>query len=77
MKKIKLLVLPIIALLVTSCSSVRVTTDYDTQTNFNQYKTFAFYKTGIDKASISDLDKKRIMRAIEAELMAKGMTKSA
>ncbi len=55
---------------------MRVVTDYDTQTDFNQYKTFAFYKTSIDKAPISDLDKKRIMRAIEAELMAKGMTKS-
>ena len=77
MKKIKLLVLPIIALVIASCSSVRVATDYDTQTDFAQYKTFAFYKTGIDKAKISDLDKKRIMRAIESELMAKGMTKSA
>ncbi|CAM1368521.1 conserved exported hypothetical protein [Tenacibaculum sediminilitoris] len=77
MKKIKLLFLPIVALLITSCSSVRVMTDYDTQTDFNQYKTFAFYKTGIDKAQVSDLDKKRIMRAIETELSAKGMTKSA
>jgi transcriptional regulator NrdR family protein len=77
MKNLKLLFLPIIVLLITSCSSVRVVTDYDTQTDFNQYKTFAFYKKGIDKAPISDLDKKRIMRAIEAELAAKGMTKSA
>ena len=77
MKISKLLFLPIIALVITSCSSVRVTTDYDTKADFNQYKTFAFYKTGIDKAAISDLDKKRIMRAIETELLAKGMTKSA
>lgn len=77
MKRIQLLFLPMIALLITSCSSVRVMTDYDTKADFNQYKTFAFYKTGIDKATISDLDKKRIMRAIEAELLAKGMTKSA
>ena len=33
-------------------------------------------KTGIDKAEISDLDKRRILRAIEAELLAKGLTKS-
>ena len=77
MKISKLLFLPIIALVITSCSSVRVTTDYDTKVDFNQYKTFAFYKTGIDKATISDLDKKRIMRAIETELLAKGMIKSA
>jgi hypothetical protein len=60
----------------TSCSSVRVATDYDKQANFNDFKTFAFYKTGIDKAEINDLDKRRILRAIEAELIAKGFTKS-
>lgn len=63
-------------LLMTSCTSVRVASDYDKATNFNAYKTFAFYKTGIDKAEISDLDKRRILRAIEAELLAKGFTKS-
>ncbi len=77
MKITKLLFLPIITLLMISCSSIRVATDYDTKADFNQYKTFAFYKTGIDKASISDLDKKRIMRAVESELLAKGMTKSS
>ena len=50
--------------------------DYDSHTDFTKYKTFAFYKPGIDKAKISDLDKKRIMREIEANLIAKGMTKS-
>lgn len=71
-------VLPILMLfaLVGSCSSVKVASDYDKNANFNQYKTFAFYKTGIDKAEINDLDKRRILRAIESELMAKGFTKS-
>lgn len=77
MKINKFFFLPIIALIISSCSSVRVATDYDTKVDFNQYKTFAFYKKGIDKASVSDLDKKRIMRAIESELVAKGMTKSS
>lgn len=77
MKIQKLLFLPIIALIISSCSSVKVTTDYDTKADFNKYKTFAFYKKGIDKAPISDLDKKRIMRAVETELLAKGMTKSS
>lgn len=75
MKTLKLII-PLILLIITSCSSVRVSTDYDTKANFNSYKTFAFYKPGIDKAEISDLDKKRIMRAIETELLAKGMQKS-
>mgnify|MGYP000673679609 CR=1 FL=1 len=59
-----------------SCSTVRVTTDYDAKTDFTPYKTFAFYKKGIDKAKISDLDKRRILRAIEVEMLAKGFTKS-
>jgi len=65
-----------IALLFSSCSSIRVSTDFDDKANFESYKTFAFYKTGIDKASISDLDKRRILRAIETELLAKGLKKS-
>ncbi|XMO87399.1 DUF4136 domain-containing protein [Algibacter sp. AS12] len=70
--------LPVLVLLlvVSSCSSVRVAADYDKEATFSQYKTFAFFKTGIDKAEISDLDKRRILRAIEAELLAKGFTKS-
>lgn len=70
--------LPLLALLIvlSSCSSVKVAADYDKEAKFNDYKTFAFFKTGIDKAEISDLDKRRILRAIEAELLAKGFTKS-
>ena len=66
----------LIAVVTTSCSSVQVASDYDKNVNFNEYKTFAFYKTGIDKAEINDLDKRRILRAIESELLAKGFTKS-
>lgn len=70
--------LPLLAILfvVTSCTSVRVAADYDKNANFTTYKTFAFFKTGIDKAEINDLDKRRILRAIETELLAKGFTKS-
>ena len=76
MKTLKLLA-PLFLLILTSCSSVKVIADYDVETDFNQYKTFAFYKSGIDKAAISDLDKKRILRAIESEMLLKGYTKSS
>ncbi|MFD0963548.1 DUF4136 domain-containing protein [Pseudofulvibacter geojedonensis] len=59
-----------------SCASVRVSSDYDTEKDFNNYKTFAFYKTGIDKVEISDLDKKRILRSIDRVMQEKGFTKS-
>ena len=67
----------IIIFLLTSCTSVRVASDYDKNVNFDTFKTFAFYKTGIDKAEINDLDKRRIMRAIESELLVKGFSKSS
>jgi len=75
MKTLKFL--PLLLLFVfTSCTTIRVVSDYDTQTNFLKYKSFAFYKPGVDKAQISDLDKKRILRAIDATLSTKGMMKS-
>lgn len=78
MKNLKLLAIPVIAiLLLSSCTSVRVLSDYDKEANFNTYKTYAYYKSGIDKAQISDIDKKRILRAIDAEMTAKGFSKSS
>ncbi|TVZ28590.1 uncharacterized protein DUF4136 [Gillisia sp. Hel_I_86] len=69
-------VLLLLAVGMTSCSTVKVASDYDQKVDFNQYKSFAFFKPGIDKADISDLDKKRILRAIEEEMISKGFTKS-
>jgi len=60
-----------------SCVSVKVTTDYDSKTDFSTFKTFAFYKKGIEKVDLSDLDKRRILHAIEKQLLEKGMTKSS
>lgn len=76
MKAFKLLSIFIFIALFASCSSVKVATDYDKDVSFDNYKSFAFYKPGIDQAEISDLDKKRILRAIDLELKAKGFTKS-
>ncbi|WP_046746248.1 DUF4136 domain-containing protein [Kordia zhangzhouensis] len=76
MKTVKLLFPVVALLLVTSCVSVRVVSDYDKEADFNSYKTFAFYKTGIDQVEISDLDKKRILRSIEKELTDRGFVKS-
>ncbi len=78
MKTSKIWALPMLLFLLvaSSCTSVRVLTDYDREADFNSYKSYAFYKTGIDKAQISDLDKKRILRAIETEMNARGFVKS-
>lgn len=75
MKAIKSLPLLLLFALA-SCSSIRVYSDYDKKVDFSQYKTYAYYKNGIDKAEISDLDKKRILRAIDEVMAIKGFTKS-
>ncbi|MCF8714013.1 DUF4136 domain-containing protein [Joostella atrarenae] len=78
MKTIKLFSgMLLVALLMGACSSVSVATDYDRHVDFSKYKTFAFYKPGIDKAGISDLDKKRILRSIQYELQNRGYVLSA
>ncbi len=75
MKPLKFLPLFLLILL-TSCSAVKVNYDYDKNVDFNQFKTYAFQKSGIDKVEVSDLDKKRILRAIDEQMTAKGFTKS-
>ena len=74
--KITILPFLIVVLLLSSCQSVRVVTDYDKVAPFKTYKTFGFHKEGVDRAEVSDLDKRRILRAIETTLLEKGLTKS-
>ncbi|WP_019038117.1 DUF4136 domain-containing protein [Psychroflexus tropicus] len=76
MKIIKFTLLFFGILALTSCSTIQVASDYDREVDFSSYNSFAFFKPGIDKAEVSDLDKKRILRAIERELTLKGMVKS-
>jgi hypothetical protein len=59
-----------------SCSSVTVNADYDKTVDFTKYKTFAYMKEGINKLEISDLDKRRILRAVDEQMLAKGFVKS-
>ena len=59
-----------------SCNSIRVYTDHDSGMDFSKYKTYAFYKPGIDKVEISDLDKRRILKAIDKEMAGKSIIKS-
>ena len=41
------------SLSILSCGSIKVASDYDSDADFSNYKTFAFYKSGIDKVEIS------------------------
>ena len=62
--------------ILTSCASVSVNTDYDKKADFASFKTYAYSKNSIDKLEISDLDKKRILYAIDDAMPAKGFSKS-
>ena len=76
MKAIQLLLASLLFTMVSCGSMVSVNADYDKNVDFSAYKTYAYYKTGIDKVEISDLDKRRILNAIDQQMLAKGFTKS-
>ncbi len=59
-----------------ACSSIKVSTDYDREADFSKYKTY----TLTDDAKnllVSDLDRRRLVDAVESGLTAKGFTASA
>lgn len=71
----KLLFLSIILATAVSCSSVKVTSDFDTTANFASYKTYAFTDEALN-IQLDDLNKTRLLNAISTELAAKGFTKA-
>ena len=66
-----------ILLLTVSCSSIRVFADHDSSVDFSNYSSYAFFKPGIEEVEISDLDKRRILKAIEQQMETKGMQLSS
>jgi hypothetical protein len=76
MKSIQKLTMVLVLFLFASCASVRVASDFDKSVDFTKFKTYAYYKNGIDKVEISDLDKKRILRSIDEVMASKGFVKS-
>ena len=75
MKNITLILALFSFVLITSCNAVNVTTDYDRSANFTSYKTYSFHEKGLQKLSINDLDKNRIISSIDKEMATKGFTK--
>ena len=73
MKNITLL---LITFILSSCTSIKVFSDYDRNIDFSNYETFAYFKPEIDKVDISDLDKRRILTALDSEMNLKGLSKS-
>ncbi len=61
----------LVLLFFTGCASSKVLYDYDSQTDFKQYKTFNFFED-VGKG-LSELDVKRITHEVQIALEAKGM----
>lgn len=61
--------------MVASCSSIKVSTDYDREAGFPAYKTYTFTAEAM-QLPVDDINRGRIIKAVENELTAKGFTKA-
>jgi hypothetical protein len=72
MKKVSILLM--IMIIAASCSSVKVSSDFDKSAGFAAYKTYSFTEEA-KNLQLDDLNKNRILTAIESELGLKGFSK--
>jgi len=72
MKKFIALLLPIVVL---SCASIKTSFDYDKQADFGKYKSYRFSEETLNMP-IQQLNRDRIIAAVEKEMTAKNFTKS-
>ena len=73
----KRFILFFLALSSLQCTSIRTFSDFDKEVDFNQFTTYAFFKPGIEEVAISDLDKRRILTAIETQMNGKSLQLSS
>ncbi len=71
----KFLLIPVLLAFV-ACSSVKVAYDYDKQANFAKYKTYVISEETMKMAGVNQLNRDRIISAVEAQMAAKGFTKA-
>ena len=60
-----------ILVLLFSCSAVKVSYDYDKETDFSNYNTYNYYSDM--ETGLSELDNKRLFRAMDITLRIKGL----
>lgn len=58
-------------ILLVSCNTVRVTYDYDKETDFSNYGTYGYYSDL--NTGLKELDSKRLLDAVDAEMQLKGI----
>jgi hypothetical protein len=62
--------------LVAGCSSVQVTQDYDPATDFAKLRTYGWLDGSTQRGDVDQLTAERIVRAVDAELAARGFAKA-
>jgi len=74
MKTLKIFLSIVVTLLLSSCSTVKVVADMDSNVDFSKYKTYNFlgWQDNSDKI-LNEFDKKRIRDAFITEFEARGM----
>lgn len=71
----KFLIIPVLFAFV-ACSTVKVAYDYDKQADFSKYKTYVISEETMKMAGVNQLNRDRIIAAVEAQMAAKGFTKA-
>ncbi len=71
----KILIAAFLLVILTSCASIKVTSDFDKTVNFADYKTYKFTEDAL-ALPVDDINRSRIISAVETELGKKGFTKS-
>jgi len=71
----KFLIIPILFAFV-ACSTIKVAFDYDTHADFGKYKTYVISEETMKMANVNQLNRDRIIAAVETEMAAKGFSKA-
>lgn len=71
----KFLIIPVLFAFV-ACSTVKVAYDYDKQVDFSNYKTYAISEETLKMDNVNQLNRDRLISAVEAAMATKGFTKS-
>ena len=71
----KYLLIPVLFAFV-ACSTVKVAFDYDKQADFTKYKTYVISEETMKMTNVNQLNRDRIIAAVEREMAAKGFTKA-
>lgn len=71
----RLLIIPVLFAFV-ACSTVKVAYDYDKQADFSKYKTYVISEETMKMAGVNQLNRDRIIAAVETQMAAEGFTKA-